>query len=84
MLCMVFNVHNHVTYTNNKCSLTCHLRKQTPTIKLKVCVYTCKYVHQHRISTSPIPFEVHLLMLPSTAQFVWKTPTFKKLMKFKH
>ena len=57
-------------------SLTCRKRKQT----LKICV--CKYVYQHRVIISP--FEAHLFMQHPAAQFFWKTPIFKKLLKFKH
>ena len=34
-----------------------------------------KYAYQHRVTTLPIPFETHLFMLSSTAQF---------LLEFKH
>ena len=42
-----------------------------------------KYAYEHRVTTSPIPFETHLFMPPSTAQFFWK-PRQLKLLRFKH
>ena len=50
--------------------------------RLKVCVCVCVCIC---LSTQTYNFTwLHLFMLPSTMQFFWKTPIFKKLLKFNH